>query len=176
MTKPFYDAENFTGGKSIGYLIRRAHNQLMPRAEALFADAELTFSQWVVLMSLRDRTATTCAEIARHMNHDTGATTRLVDRLEKRGLLARNRSTADRRVVHLKLLPPGKAMAKALTPRIVDFWNRVLEDFSKEEAATLIKLLAHLDRRLDAQPLAPANSARRRPAAKRPAAKQMVTS
>ena len=36
MTKPFYDAENFTGGKSIGYLIRRAHNQLMPRAEALF--------------------------------------------------------------------------------------------------------------------------------------------
>ena len=161
MPKPFYDVESFTGCKSIGYLVRRAHNQLMPRAEALFADAELTFSQWVVLMSLRDRTATTCAEIARHMNHDTGATTRLVDQLEKRGLLARTRSTADRRVVHLKLLAPGKAMAKALTPRIVDFWNRVLEDFSREEAATLIKLLTRLDHSLEAQPLAPAKLARK---------------
>jgi DNA-binding MarR family transcriptional regulator len=156
MAKAFYDAKNFTGGKSIGYLIRRAHNQLMPRAEALFADAELTFSQWVVLMSLRDGKATTCAEIARHMNHDTGATTRLVDRMEKRGLLTRKRSTADRRIVDLKLLPAGKAMAKALTPRIVDFWNRVLEDFSKEEAASLIKLLTRLDQRLEAQPLTPA--------------------
>jgi DNA-binding MarR family transcriptional regulator len=167
MAKAFYDAENFTGGKSIGYLIRRAHNQLMPRAEALFADAELTFSQWVVLMSLRDGKATTCAEIARHMNHDTGATTRLVDRMEKRGLLARKRSTADRRVVRLKLLPPGKAMAKALTPRIVDFWNRVLEDFSKEEAATLIKLLTRLDQRLEAQPLTSPKPARPKPARSR---------
>ena len=158
MAKAFYDADSFTGGKSIGYLVRRAHNQLMPRAEALFADAELTFSQWVVLMSLRDRTATTCAEIARHMNHDTGATTRLVDRLEKRGLLARTRSTNDRRIVHLKLLPAGKAMAKALTPRIVDFWNNVLEDFSNDEAATLIKLLTRLDQCLEAQPLALAKS------------------
>jgi DNA-binding MarR family transcriptional regulator len=162
MTKSFYKAESFTGGKSIGYLIRRAHNQLMPRAEALFADAELTFSQWVVLMSLRDGKATTCAAIARHMNHDTGATTRLVDRMEKRGLIVRKRSTADRRIVDLKLLPAGKAMAKALTPRIVDFWNRVLEDFSNEEAATLIKLLTRLDQQLEAQPLTPPKPARSR--------------
>jgi DNA-binding MarR family transcriptional regulator len=166
MSKPFYDVESFTGGKSIGYLIRRAHNQMMPRAEALFADAELTFSQWVVLICLRDRTATTCAEIARYMNHDTGATTRLVDQLERRGLVARSRSTSDRRIVHLKLLPPGKAIAKALTPRIVDFWNSVLGDFSREEAAGLVKLLTRLDQRLEAEPVAPAKPARQRPARK----------
>lgn len=155
MPKPFYDTENFNGRKSIGYLVRRCHNKLMPRAEALFADAELTLSQWVVLMALRDKAAGTCADIARHMNHDTGAVTRLVDQLEKRGLVARTRSTADRRVVHLKLLSAGRTMAKALTPRIVDFWNWVLGDFSHAEAARLIRLLTHLDERLEAEPLAP---------------------
>lgn len=152
MPKPFYNIDSFNGCKSIGYLIRRCHTKMMPQVEAQFADAELTFSQWVVLMSLRDKAADTCADIARNMNHDTGAVTRLIDQLEKRGLVARKRSTADRRVVHLKLLPAGKAMAKALTPRIVDFWNRVLADFSQAEASALLRLLTHLDRRLDAQP------------------------
>ncbi|MBX7201304.1 MAG: MarR family transcriptional regulator [Rhodospirillaceae bacterium] len=149
MPKPFYDTDSFDGGRSIGYLIRRCHAKMMPQVEARFVDAELTFSQWVVLMSLRDKAAGTCADIARNMNHDTGAVTRLVDQLEKRGLVARTRSTSDRRVVHLKLLPAGKKMAKALIPRIVDFWNGVLADFSRAEAARLIKLLTRLDQRLD---------------------------
>jgi DNA-binding MarR family transcriptional regulator len=153
MTKAFYNVDTFVGCKSVGYLVRRCHNKLMPRAEALFADAELSFSQWVVLMSVRDKAADTCADLARNMNHDTGAVTRLVDQLEKRRLIARVRSTSDRRVVHLKLLPAGRAMAKALTPRIVDFWNRVLEDFSPAEAASLLTLLTRLDQRLEEQPL-----------------------
>ena len=161
MPKPFYDADSFNGCKSIGYLIRRCHNKMLPRAEAQFADAELTFSQWVVLMSLRDKAADTCADIARNMNHDTGAVTRLVDQLEKRKLVARTRSTADRRVVHLKLLPAGKTMAKALTPRMVDFWNSVLADFSRAEAASLLALLERLDARLDSHPL-PAAAAKAR--------------
>lgn len=166
MPKPFYDIDSFDGGKSIGYLIRRCHTKMMPQIEAQFADAELTFSQWVVLMSLRDKAAGTCADIARNMNHDTGAVTRLVDQLEKRGLVARRRSTSDRRVVHLKLLPAGKAMAKALMPRIVDFWNGVLADFSHAEATNLLSLLTRLDQRLDIQP--PAEKAKARKAKAKP--------
>lgn len=167
MPKPFYDIDSFSGCTSIGYLIRRCHNKMMPRAEAQFADAELTFSQWVVLMSLRDKSADTCAGIARNMNHDTGAVTRLVDQMEKRGLVARRRSTADRRMVHLKLLPAGKAMAKSLTPRIVDFWNRVLADFTRAEAASLLSLLARLDERLDDEPLPAEKPKARKTKAKR---------
>ena len=148
MSKAFYQVETFRSAKSLGYLVRRIHTLMMPRAEALFADAELSFSQWVVLVALRDGIGDTCADIARHMNHDTGATTRLVDQLETRGLLKRHRSTADRRIVHLELLPAGKAVAKALTPRIVDFWNRVLDDFTMEECAALLDMLTRLNRRL----------------------------
>src|ERR1700744_1075021 len=126
-TDAFYSVETFHARRSIGYLIKRLNSLIVPRAEAMFADADFTFSQWVVLMAVRDGIADTCAEIARHMDHDTGATTRLVDQLEERGYLLRLRSTEDRRVVHLEITPAGKALAKSLMPRIVEFWNDVLE-------------------------------------------------
>lgn len=149
MAKAFYNVENFEARRSIGYLVRRLHNLIVPRAEALFADADFTFSQWVVLMAVRDGIATTCGGIARHMDHDTGAITRLVDQLEERGLLARRRSTTDRRVVHLEITPAGKALTKSLMPRLIGFWNEVLEGFSPEESAQLIALLTRLLARIE---------------------------
>lgn len=154
MGKPFYQVETFEGRRSLGYLIRRLHNLVMPRAEALFADADFTFSQWIVLMAVRDGIATTCGEIARHLDHDTGAVTRLVDQMEERGLIERRRCTDDRRVVHLAITPAGRAMAKSLMPRIVEFWNSVLEGFSPEESSQLVKLMSRLMMRLEAQPIA----------------------
>lgn len=156
MAKALYRVETFEGRQSLGYLIRRLHNLVIPHAEALFADADFTFSQWVVLMAVRDGIATTCAEIARHMDHDNGAVTRLVDQLEERGLIERRRSTEDRRVVLLEVTPAGKALAKALSPRIVEFWNEALDGFSQEEFTQLLSMLTRLMTRLEAQPLAEA--------------------
>jgi DNA-binding MarR family transcriptional regulator len=142
--KNYYKPDTFRPRRAIGYLIRRLHNLIVPHAEALFADEEITFSQWVALVSLRDGLTRTCADIARHLGHDSGATTRLVDQLEARGFLKRTRSKEDRRVVYLTLTAQGRAAAKALTPRILEFWNRVLEDFTVSEANMLIDLLTRL--------------------------------
>ena len=152
MAGPHYDVETFEGRKSLGYLIKRVFNQTMPRAESLFADADFTFTQWIVLMSLRDGIASTAAEVARHIGHDPGATTRLIDELEERGLLERKRSSEDRRVVRLSITPAGKAIAKKLMPRIVDFWNSTLKDFSREDFAQLVTLMTRLLTALEAQP------------------------
>jgi len=152
MAGPHYDVETFEGRKSLGYLIKRVFNQTMPRAESLSADADFTFTQWIVLMSLRDGIASTAAEVARHIGHDPGATTRLIDELEERGLLERKRSSEDRRVVRLSITPAGKAIAKKLMPRIVDFWNSALKDFSREDFAQLVTLMTRLLTALEAQP------------------------
>jgi DNA-binding MarR family transcriptional regulator len=151
MTKNYYRVESFESRKALGYLIRRLHNLVVPHAEQLFADQELNFSQWVALVSLRDGLTNTCADISRHMRHDSGATTRLVDQLEARGLVTRARSTEDRRVINLSLTPEGRAVAKAMTPRILDFWNGVLGDFSSSEVTTLIALLTRLLSRVEAE-------------------------
>jgi DNA-binding MarR family transcriptional regulator len=152
MPKPYFRAENFNCRQSMGYLTRRVQNLTNPHAEAIFADQDLTFTQWISLMSLREGVATTSADLARHLNHDAGAISRLVDQLVERGLVKRERGGTDRRVVHLKLTPQGHAVARMYIPPIVDFWNRVMGDFSAQEITQLIALLTRLIANLEAEP------------------------
>lgn len=152
MKKPYYRAEDYSVYNSIGCLMRRLMNQMVPRIEVLFGRDELNFTHWIVLAILREGVVSTSADISRHLNYDSGAATRLIDQLEARGLVVRQRSKEDRRVAHLALTAEGRAMAKALTPRVVDYWNDLLGDFSHAEVDTLIELLSRLLRRLDREP------------------------
>ncbi len=156
VTKPFYDLDNFEAQTSIGCQLRRLSNMMVPRVEARFAGNGFTFSHWVALMCLRDGLATTCADISRTMNYDSGATTRIVDHLEARGLVSRSRSQTDRRVVHIALTPEGEAVTKALSTPTIAFWNEMLADFSHDEAAQLVALLARLLRSMEKIPVEPA--------------------
>lgn len=142
--KPFYSVENLRCRRSLGYLVRRLHNLIVPEAEARFEAAELSFTQWVTLMGLREGIAETCAEIARHLGHDTGATTRLLDQMELRGLVKRARNSSDRRVVNILLTAKGEATARRLAPRMVEFWNENLDGFTHAEIETLVSLLTRL--------------------------------
>jgi DNA-binding MarR family transcriptional regulator len=148
-----FKTENFSCKRSPGYLIRRMNNLVMPRAEALFSDTEITFSHWVSLVALRDGIASTAAGIARLINQDTGAVTRLIDQLETRGLFTRTREKSDRRVIKLSLTAEGRAVSGALTPRLVDFWNGVLEDCSRSDISTWIAISTKIVEALDATPV-----------------------
>lgn len=154
MKKPYFTIDDFEPCRSPGYLLRRVHNQLLRHAEQVVSMEELTFTQWVALVQLRDGAASTSADLSRNLNHDSGATTRLVDQLEKRGLVERHRSAEDRRVVKLALTAKGRAMAKMLTPRVADFWNDLMRDFSHTEISTLLDLLTRLLGRLDGEAVA----------------------
>jgi DNA-binding MarR family transcriptional regulator len=151
MRKPFYELDNYTPQRSVGWRVRKLNNLMVPQAEERFADQELTFSHWLAITSLRGGLSDTCGGLARHMNYDNGAVTRLIDQLEERGLVERTRSTSDRRIVKLSLTPQGHAMWRKLTPRMVDYWNTMLVDFSHAEIETLLSLLARLQMRLEAE-------------------------
>lgn len=162
VAQPYYRTNTFKARKSVGYLIRRLNNLTMPHAEARFADQELTFTHWIALMSLRDGISSTSSDIARHLGHDTGATTRMVDQLEARGLVARCRDASDRRVVNLSLTDTGRAIATELMPRTVGFWNDMLADFTTAESDLLVELLTRLLARMEAEPI-PAAQRRSKP-------------
>ena len=112
--------------------------------EALFEDQELTFSQWTTLVALHDGRITTAGDLAHNICHDAGSLTRLIDQMEKRGLVTRQRSETDRRVVTLALTPRGRALVEALAPRVMNFWNKLLAGFTHAEIDTLIALLTRL--------------------------------
>ena len=142
--RPFYRASDYGMKNSIGYLVRRSANLLLPQMEALFSDQTLSFSQWAALMALRDGGIATAADLARNICHDSGSLTRMLDQLEERGLITRTRSEADRRLVALELTPRGRALITSLMPKVVGLWNELLGDFSHDEVRLLIKLLARL--------------------------------
>jgi DNA-binding MarR family transcriptional regulator len=157
--KPYYTEENLNCRRSIGYLVRRLHTLMLPEVEARFAAAEVSFTQWVTLMGLREGIAKTCAEVANHLGHDTGATTRMLDQLETRGLVKRERDKVDRRVVNIVLTAKGQALSKTLAPRMIGFWNEMLTDFSHAEVSTLIELLTRLLARIEQEDsIAPARA------------------
>ena len=59
--------------------------------------------------------------------------TRLLDRLEKKGLCKRVRSTEDRRVVQVELTPEGEAAIQQVPAVLADVMNAHLAGFSKTE-------------------------------------------
>ncbi|MGD0142475.1 MAG: MarR family winged helix-turn-helix transcriptional regulator [Rhizomicrobium sp.] len=140
----YYRPESFCARDCVGYLVARVHGLMRPQIEAVFDKQDLSFSQWRVLMCLRDGLASTCADIARELSHDSGSLTRLVDQLDQRGLIRRTRDRKDRRVVTLALTASGRAAVSAVLPDVVAHCNDLLKDFSHGEVKTLIALLTRL--------------------------------
>src|SRR5579863_3598155 len=141
--RPYYRPTNYTMRNSVGYLMRVCTNRLLPQMETLFEDQELTFSQWTTLVALHSG-ITTAGDLAHNICHDAGSLTRLIDEMVKRGLVIRNRSESDRRVVTLGLTAHGAELVETLAPRMMNFWNGVLAGFSHAEVDTLINLLTRL--------------------------------
>lgn len=141
---PFYDQASFEPERSIGYLLKRLSKLSSAQIEASFAGSDLTLTHWIALAMLHHRQADTGADLARWIGHDSGATTRLIDGLESRGLVERRRCPDDRRVVRLAVTPEGLRRFDALTPLLLEVWNEALADFRHDEVETLIAMLGRL--------------------------------
>ena len=150
--RPYYKSSNYTLRNSVGYLMRICTNRLLPQMETLFEDQELSFSQWTTLVALHDGRITTAGDLAHNICHDAGSLTRLIDEMVRRGLVSRNRSEADRRVVTLALTSRGRDLVEALAPRVMNYWNGLLAGFSHAEVDTLINLLTRLVLAAEGQP------------------------
>jgi DNA-binding MarR family transcriptional regulator len=144
MSEPFYTPADFVPQRSIGYLVHRLKKLGLTRGEAMFAELDISFSQWVAMFHLKHGMADNAAQIARCLGHNSGAVTRMLDQLEERGLIERTRDKADRRIVIVALTEAGSALLDRLTPMVMDLWNEHLAVFSRGEVETLIKQLTRL--------------------------------
>ena len=105
---------------------------------------DLTSAQWGPLMRLKTAGPSTVAELARWVHVDAGAMTRLLDRLEKKRLCRRLRSTQDRRVVQVELTPEGEAAIDQVPAVLAEVMNLHLAGFTKDEWQTLKSLLGRM--------------------------------
>ncbi|MEO5565370.1 MAG: MarR family transcriptional regulator [Luteimonas sp.] len=95
-------------GASLGLMFRQIRDALWARM-AVELDArghELTFSQYITLKQLAQGFASV-TDLARAADVNPGAMTRLLDKLESRGLIVREADASDRRALHIHLTPAG---------------------------------------------------------------------
>ena len=84
------------------------------------------------------------AGLARVSQMGFASMSRMLDRLEEKDLLRRERSESDRRVVHLHLTAKGKKVANKIWPIVVEGMHVHLNGFKKEELVQLSDLLGRM--------------------------------
>ena len=101
----------------------------------------ITAAQFKVLIIMAQFGVDTPAELCRHLSLDSGSMTRMLDRLEQKGLLDRKRSALDRRQVQLVLTDDGQRLADRLPYIGAEALNQLAGALEPDELQTLEKLL-----------------------------------
>jgi DNA-binding MarR family transcriptional regulator len=139
-----YDPYNFSPKNSLGYLLKTNHMLMHECADRVLASHDMSFIQWLALVKLKEGLAETASDLCRTLSHDNGAITRMVDLLENRGFVERERSLEDRRVVKLRITDNGRTKLAELTPPLIQNLNEALSPLSIDEFAELNRLLGKL--------------------------------
>ena len=139
--KKHFNISSYQVQESLGYLLGRSRLKLTKSIDCALGERDITGQQGAVLMLLASGTCATSGDISRELYIDSASTTRMIDRLVKRGLLTRIPCPEDRRVVKLLLTDEGKEMVQSLPATYVDVLNRHFAHFTAQETETLKGLL-----------------------------------
>jgi MarR family transcriptional regulator, 2-MHQ and catechol-resistance regulon repressor len=120
----------------------RTSDQYQIRFTRLFQEYGLTSSQYNVLRILRgEGKPLPCLEIADRLIAVVPAITGLIDRLEQKGLIARQRSTEDRRVVFVAITAKALELLATLDEPIDKLHQQLIGHLGRDELRELIRLL-----------------------------------
>lgn len=140
----YYDGANYRIDDSVGFLMRQIVTLSSAIIDERMAEHGLTDAQWKPLLMIQQGQCKTAAELSRLVCSDAGAVTRLLDRVEAKGLVRRVRSQEDRRVVNLELTDDGDSAAEVVPHVLAGVLNAMLAGFSAAEIEQLKGLLQRL--------------------------------
>ena len=136
--------EEFSLEGSVGYYLARARNVLLHRMDTAVAPLGLTPQQIGVMFQLSKGLARTPQELSRALAYDSGSMTRMLDRLEAKGFIARSRCEQVRRVVVVDLTDEGRRVTDAGMAEALEAEEEYLAVLDTDERKTLIALLMRL--------------------------------
>ena len=105
-------------------------------------------SRWLLLMHLSRNDGCTHRELALSMGIEAPTLVKLVDHMEKAGLLKRCASETDRRVKHLRLSQEGKTVVENIRSYATDLRNEMLSGLSKTSIKTSLEVLNNIHGKL----------------------------
>lgn len=129
--------------RHLGYLIRRAQ-QLHVATWARLASPDTTSVQYSILAVLDRAGEASQRELCDEVDLDRSTIADLVMRMERRGLLVRDRDSRDRRRNAVSLTDAGRAELVRLIPRVEQVQEALAEQLSADDRARLDTLLRQL--------------------------------
>src|SRR5437762_9137415 len=146
-----YDSTSYQPSKSIGSLLSRVRVEMLAAVgqelenDRRLAPLELSAAQFIIIANLAGAEGPMSAsDLCKGISYDAGAMTRMLDRLESKGLIRRNRSAQDRRLTHLELTEEGRGAYPRMREISLTVANRFLRGFTKSEARQLEGLLGRM--------------------------------
>lgn len=136
---------------SYGYLINLAAQRLRYELHQTFQAQgyDITPEQWAVLNRLWEQDGLSQVEVAERTFKDKPGTTRILNLLEKKGIVLRRRDLEDGRVMRVFLTRTGKDLKEKLIPCAEEVLVKSAQNLTKEDITqlkqTLIKLLKNLE-------------------------------
>lgn len=128
----------------LGQLTTGVRNAILARLETELAPLELTSAQFIVVIGAMRGRAHTVNEFCAFAGTDAGSMSRLLDRLEAKGIVRRTRAGLDRRQVQVVLTDKGHALSPLIMPAIARVNQQCLAGFSPDDAVQLQALLQRL--------------------------------
>ena len=140
----FYRGDAFEINESVGYMLKQLRSAMERAIDTEMDEFDLTGVQWGPLLMIDRGLGSTAAELARVGCVDTGAMTRMLNRLEAKGLLRRKPCPKDRRVMQLELTDEGQRLCYWIPFGLSRVQNAMLRGFSKSEVETLKSLVRRM--------------------------------
>jgi DNA-binding MarR family transcriptional regulator/N-acetylglutamate synthase-like GNAT family acetyltransferase len=117
-----------------------------------FLDSEYSLTEVRVLFELRHHGSTTASAISDELGLDAAYLSRLLRQFEKRGLLTRTRSSADRRQAILRLTAKGRRVFDGLDARQHAAVTEMIAPLPHGTRREVVRSMARIERLLDAAP------------------------
>ena len=125
----------------VWYSIGRVKMAMHDAIEKELEPFDISAAQFVILVALATGEADSASGLCKGISYDPGAMTRMIDRLEQKGIIRRIQLPYDRRKVGLELTAEGKAVYPKLRAAAATVQNRFLRGFTRNEVRQLETLL-----------------------------------
>jgi MarR family transcriptional regulator, organic hydroperoxide resistance regulator len=131
------------------YLLNRAGARIATAFGEEMRPLGATLQMWRVLAALREKDGRRMGDLSATTSIEVSTLTRLVDNMEKKGVVARRRDPQDNRAVLLHVTPAGKQLTRRIVPIAERYEKVALKGFAAGEADTLKAALRRLYANMD---------------------------
>ncbi len=126
----------------VSHHIGKAYQVLEHAIQLAVVDFDLTVTQFQMLEAIACGRASSPAQCSRAINLTPSGMTHIIDKLERRGLVNREREEGDRRFITIRLMPEGQTLYRRAAKAVSKSWSEVIDGLPSEELAWIANTAA----------------------------------